>query len=58
MKENGSKKSKTKAKSTPFFTDERIRFIFGILISGFAVYLLLACVSYLFWWRTDLSLAD
>jgi S-DNA-T family DNA segregation ATPase FtsK/SpoIIIE len=56
--EYGNKKSKTKAKSTPFFTDERIRFIFGILISGFAVYLLLACVSYLFWWRTDLSLAD
>ncbi len=56
--DNGSRKSKTKSKSTPFFTDERIRFIVGILISGFAVYLLLACVSYLFWWKTDLSLAD
>ena len=56
--DNGSKKSKTKSKSAPFFTDERIRFIVGILISGFAVYLLLACVSYLFWWKTDLSLAD
>ena len=58
-KENNSRKaSKTKAKSKPFFTDERIKFIFGILLSGFAVYLLLACVSYLFWWKTDLSLAD
>ncbi len=55
---NGKKTSKVKAKSKPFFTDERISFITGILISGLAVYLLLACVSYLFWWETDLSLAD
>jgi S-DNA-T family DNA segregation ATPase FtsK/SpoIIIE len=54
----GRKASKTKAKSKPFFTDERIKFIFGILLSGIAVYLLLACVSYLFWWKTDLSLAN
>jgi S-DNA-T family DNA segregation ATPase FtsK/SpoIIIE len=56
--DNGRKASKTKAKSKPFFTDERIKFIIGILLSGIAVYLLLACVSYLFWWKTDLSLAD
>lgn len=55
---NGKKKVKTKAKSNSFFTDERIKFIFGILISGFAFYLLLACVAYLFWWKTDLSLSD
>ena len=58
-KESSSKKSsKTKAKSKPFFKDERVSFIIGIMISGFAVYLLLACISYLFWWETDLSLAD
>lgn len=56
--ENGRKASKTKAKSRPFFTDERLKFIFGIFLSGIAVYLLLACISYLFWWKTDLSLAD
>jgi S-DNA-T family DNA segregation ATPase FtsK/SpoIIIE len=56
--DNGRKPSKTKAKSKPFFTDERIRFIFGILLSGIAVYLLIACVSYIFWWKTDLSLSD
>jgi DNA segregation ATPase FtsK/SpoIIIE, S-DNA-T family len=56
--DNGRKASKTKAKSKPFFTDERIKFIFGILLSGIAVYLILACVSYIFWWKTDLSLAD
>jgi len=55
---NGKKTAKNKAKSGSFFTDERIKFIFGILISGFALYLLLACVAYLFWWKTDLSLSD
>lgn len=55
---NGKKKSKPKTKSKPFFTDERVRFIFGILLTGFALYLLLACVAYLFWWKTDLSLSD
>jgi S-DNA-T family DNA segregation ATPase FtsK/SpoIIIE len=58
-KEGAAKKAKTnKAGSKSFFTDERIKFIFGILITGFALYLLLACISYLFWWKTDLSLSD
>jgi DNA segregation ATPase FtsK/SpoIIIE, S-DNA-T family len=56
-KEEAGKKS-TKAakgseKSRSFLRDERIRFVVGILITGFALYLLLACVSYLFWWKTD-----
>ena len=55
---NGKKTIKGKTKSRSFFSDERIKFIFGILISGFAFYLLLACVAYLFWWKTDLSLSD
>jgi S-DNA-T family DNA segregation ATPase FtsK/SpoIIIE len=55
---NGRKTTKTKAKSKTFFTDERIKFVFGVLISIFALYLLLACVAYLFWWKTDLSLSD
>jgi len=55
---NGKKKTKPKTKSKPFFTDERVRFIFGILLSGFALYLLLGCIAYLFWWKTDLSLSD
>jgi len=55
---NGKKTARSKSKSGSFFTDERIKFIFGVLISGFAFYLLLACVSYLFWWKTDLSLSD
>ncbi len=59
-KEENSKKTiknaKVSDKSKSFFSDERIKFVFGIFISGFALYLLLACVSYLFWWKTDLSL--
>jgi DNA segregation ATPase FtsK/SpoIIIE, S-DNA-T family len=61
-KEDAGKKSVKTAKgsgrSKSFFTDERIKFVFGILITGFALYLLLACVAYLFWWKTDQSLPD
>jgi S-DNA-T family DNA segregation ATPase FtsK/SpoIIIE len=53
-----SKSGKGSVKSKSFFTDERIKFVFGILITGFALYLLLACVAYLFWWKTDLSLSN
>ena len=52
------KASKGNEKSKSFFTDERIKFVTGILITGFALYLLLACVSYLLWWKTDLSTPD
>jgi S-DNA-T family DNA segregation ATPase FtsK/SpoIIIE len=53
-----SKSTKSPGKTKSFLSDERIRFIFGILITGFAFYLLLACVSYLFWWKTDQSFPD
>ncbi len=53
-----TKTAKSLIKSKSFFTDERIKFVIGILICGFALYLLLACVAYLFWWKTDLSLPD
>ncbi len=59
-KEEAGKKSqktvKGSGKAGSFFTDERIKFVIGILITGFAFYLLLACVSYLFWWKADQSL--
>jgi S-DNA-T family DNA segregation ATPase FtsK/SpoIIIE len=54
----GTRAAKTKGKSKSFFTDERVKFVFGILFTGFALYLLLACVAYLFWWKTDQSLPD
>lgn len=61
-KEDTGKKNTKPPKGTEkkksFLTDERIKFIFGILICGFALYLLLACVAYLFWWKTDQSIPD
>ena len=53
-----TKSTKGSVKSKSFFTDERIKFITGILITGFALYLLVACISYIFWWKTDLSTPD
>jgi S-DNA-T family DNA segregation ATPase FtsK/SpoIIIE len=52
------KNVKAPAKSKPFFTDERLRFILGFIITGFAVYLLISCIAYLFWWKTDQSLPN
>src|SRR5664279_5378100 len=61
-KEDAGKKvpkpAKSNVKRKSILTDERIKFVIGILITGFALYLLLACVAYLFWWKTDLSIAD
>ena len=61
-KEESPKKNTKTAKgsenSKSFFNDERIKFITGIIITGFAVYLLLACISYLFSWKFDDSLPD
>jgi S-DNA-T family DNA segregation ATPase FtsK/SpoIIIE len=61
-KEDTGKKNtkplKGAATKKSFLTDERIKFIIGILICGFALYLLLACVAYLFWWKTDQSIPD
>ena len=51
-----SKTAKSTGKTRSLFSDERVKFVIGILITGFALYLLLACVSYLFWWKTDASL--
>jgi DNA segregation ATPase FtsK/SpoIIIE, S-DNA-T family len=55
-KEESKKKSSSGTqKSKSFFTDERIKFTGGILITGFAVYLLFAFISYLFFWKSDQS---
>ncbi len=52
------KPTKSSVKTKSFFSDERVKFLTGIVITGFALYLLLACVAYLFWWKTDQSLPD
>ncbi len=56
MSKRSDKTLKNNGKRKPFFTDERIRFITGVLITGFAVYLFLAFIAYLIWWKTDLSI--
>lgn len=54
--EETSKKTSSKSqKRTSIFKDERIKFVLGILITGFAIYLLIAFISYLFSWKTDSS---
>jgi len=61
VKRTGGSKAKTgktqgQKPSYSIFKDERIRFIIGLLITGFAVYLLFAFIAYLFWWKADQSL--
>lgn len=53
-----AKKSKDIPKAKSSSGDEKIKFVIGVLIAGFALYLLLACIAYLFWWKTDLSLRN
>lgn len=58
-KEEPKKKAKSEAgKKSSFLKDERVRFAFGILLTGFAVYLLIAFISYLFNWKTDQSIVN
>lgn len=47
-------RSESKTKYS-IFRDERAKFIFGLIITGFAVYLFFAFVAYLFWWKADQS---
>lgn len=57
-KKSGSKNSAKSSVQKPaysVFKDERIKFISGLMITGFAVYLLFAFIAYLFWWKSDQS---
>jgi S-DNA-T family DNA segregation ATPase FtsK/SpoIIIE len=62
MKKRNKKVGKSKKKDNPgkktrysLFRDERIKFITGLLITGFSVYLFFAFIAYLFWWKADQS---
>jgi S-DNA-T family DNA segregation ATPase FtsK/SpoIIIE len=52
-KKDGSGKKSTYS----FLRDERVRFIAGLIITGFSVYLFFAFIAYLFWWKADQSFA-
>ncbi len=62
MKKRNKKVSKSRKRDNPekktrysVFRDERIKFITGLLITGFSVYLFFAFIAYLFWWKADQS---
>jgi DNA segregation ATPase FtsK/SpoIIIE, S-DNA-T family len=58
-KEEPKKKEKKPAgKKSSLFSDERFRFVMGILFTGLAVYLLIAFISYLFTWNYDQSIEN
>ncbi len=64
MKKRNKKSSRSKGKDGPVkksgysvFKDERIKFISGLIITGFSVYLFFAFIAYLFWWKADQSFA-
>jgi S-DNA-T family DNA segregation ATPase FtsK/SpoIIIE len=56
---NQRKKNKNNTvRKKSLFRDERVKFVFGILITGFAVYLIVAFIAYLFWWKQDQSIMN
>ena len=52
-KEEASRKKTKLQKEKSFFADERIKFVIGIFITGFALFFFIACLSYLFSWKFD-----
>ena len=49
------KKPESEIQKKSFFKDERVRFTFGVFTVFFAIYLIIAFVSYLFTWQVDQS---
>ncbi len=54
-KTENSKKSKQKGKLAAFFTDERFKMTFALLLIGCGILMLIAFVSYFFTWKSDQS---
>lgn len=53
--EKGKRSGKGKEKPRFFLNDERLKFVIGIILSGFAMYLLLALLGFMVLWRSDVS---
>ncbi len=49
-------KGPAKPKGPDSGNDERVKFVIGLLLTGFALYLLVAIIAYLIWWKSDQSL--
>ncbi len=54
-KNKTNKRSKRKSRLVIFFRDDRTKFVLGISVIVFALYLSLAFISYLFSWKIDQS---
>ncbi len=56
-KPRGSEPNNRNSQKDPT-SGERIRFVFGTLFTGFAIYLLFALIAYIFWWKSDQSISS
>ncbi|MGQ9620419.1 MAG: DNA translocase FtsK 4TM domain-containing protein [Bacteroidales bacterium] len=57
-KESGkTRKNTAESKNLSSGSGEKTKFVAGIILTGIAVYLFIAFTAYLFWWKTDQSLA-
>lgn len=54
----GQKSSGRKKTDEKTGRDDRLKFVFGALITAMSVYLLFALIAYLFWWKNDQSLGN
>ncbi len=54
-KKRGAVKNKEQKPAFSILKNENAKFITGLLITGFAVYILFAFIAYIFWWKSDQS---
>ncbi|MDX2415575.1 MAG: DNA translocase FtsK 4TM domain-containing protein, partial [Bacteroidales bacterium] len=54
-KKHGAVKNKEQKPAFSILKNENAKFITGLLITGFAVYILFAFIAYIFWWKSDQS---
>lgn len=57
-KESGKENKPVAGNSEAAGKSEKAGFVLGIILTGTAIYLIIAFIAYLFWWKTDQSLAS
>lgn len=55
VKKAPSKQSLAQKPAFSFLKNENAKFITGLVITGFAIYILFAFIAYIFWWKSDQS---
>jgi len=56
-KENNKKDRGERSKTGNEHKHEKIKFVLGIFLTTVALYILVAFIAYIFWWKSDASLA-